>query len=195
MQGDSDGAWYYQQIELGFNYRMTELQAALGVSQMLRLADFVAARHHLAKRYNSLLGQLPIVRPFQLENTYSGLHLYVIRLQLDKINLTHQQVFNALRANGIGVNLHYIPVHLQPYYQNMGFKQGDFPAAENYYQEAPSWSPNGRVLIFYRETKTNSKGEGFSANLWSIDLTGYNERMVNTPTDASDPSWSSLLSN
>ena len=138
MQGESDGAWYYQQIELGFNYRMTELQAALGVSQMQRLDEFVAARHHLAKRYNTLLAQLPVVLPFQLENTYSGLHLYVIRLQLDKINLTHQQVFNALRENGIGVNLHYIPVHLQPYYQNMGFKQGDFPAAEHYYQEAIS---------------------------------------------------------
>jgi len=138
MQGESDGSWYYQQIELGFNYRMTELQAALGVSQMQRLDEFVAARHHLAKRYNTLLSRLPLITPFQLDNTYSGLHLYVIRLQLDKINLTHQQVFNALRENGIGVNLHYIPVHLQPYYQNMGFKDNDFPAAEHYYQEAIS---------------------------------------------------------
>lgn len=138
MQGESDGGWYYQQIELGFNYRMTELQAALGVSQMQRLAEFVAARHRLAKRYNALLAELPVVIPFQLDNTYSGLHLYVIRLQLDKINLTHPQVFNALRENGIGVNLHYIPVHLQPYYQNMGFKHGDFPASEHYYQEAIS---------------------------------------------------------
>jgi UDP-4-amino-4,6-dideoxy-N-acetyl-beta-L-altrosamine transaminase len=138
MQGEPDGSWYYQQIELGFNYRMTELQAALGVSQMQRLNEFVAARHHLAKRYNSLLNQLPVITPFQLDNTYSGLHLYVIRLKLDKINLTHQQVFNALRENGIGVNLHYIPIHLQPYYQNMGFKYGDFPAAEHYYQEAIS---------------------------------------------------------
>jgi UDP-4-amino-4,6-dideoxy-N-acetyl-beta-L-altrosamine transaminase len=138
MQGGSDGAWYYQQIELGFNYRMTELQAALGVSQMQRLAEFVAARHRLAKRYNALLAQLPVVIPFQLDNTYSGLHLYVIRLQLDKINLTHPQVFNILRENGIGVNLHYIPVHLQPYYKNMGFKHGDFPASEHYYQDAIS---------------------------------------------------------
>ncbi|MDX2320733.1 MAG: UDP-4-amino-4,6-dideoxy-N-acetyl-beta-L-altrosamine transaminase [Moritella sp.] len=138
MQGESDGAWYYQQIELGFNYRMTELQAALGVSQMQRLNEFVAARHHLAQRYNSLLSKLPLTIPFQLENTYSGLHLYVIRLQLDKINLSHPQVFNALRENGIGVNLHYIPVHLQPYYQKMGFKHGDFPAAEHYYQDAIS---------------------------------------------------------
>jgi UDP-4-amino-4,6-dideoxy-N-acetyl-beta-L-altrosamine transaminase len=138
MQGESHGSWYYQQIELGFNYRMTELQAALGVSQMQRLSGFVAARHHLAKRYNSLISQLPVITPFQLDNTYSGLHLYVIRLKLDEINLTHQQVFNALRENGIGVNLHYIPIHLQPYYQNMGFNYNDFPAAEHYYQEAIS---------------------------------------------------------
>lgn len=138
MQGESDGAWYYQQIDLGFNYRMTELQAALGVSQMQRLPEFTQARHVLARRYDDLLADLPLVIPFQLESTYSGLHLYVIRLQLDKITKTHEQVFNELRANGIGVNVHYIPVHLQPYYKSMGFELGDFPAAEQYYQEAIS---------------------------------------------------------
>lgn len=138
MTKESDGGWYYQQIELGFNYRMTELQAALGVSQMTRLNEFVSARHHLANRYNQLLQNLLVVLPFQLENTYSGLHLYVIRLKLDEISLSHKDVFDALRGNGIGVNLHYIPVHTQPYYQAMGFKQGDFPQAEKYYQEAIS---------------------------------------------------------
>lgn len=138
MQGESHGAWYYQQIDLGFNYRMTELQAALGVTQMQRLTQFVAARHNLASRYNALLEALPVVRPYQLEDTYSGLHLYVIRLKLDEITLTHQQVFNALREQGIGVNLHYIPVHTQPYYQQMGFAIGDFPESERYYQEAIS---------------------------------------------------------
>ncbi|MCG9790054.1 UDP-4-amino-4,6-dideoxy-N-acetyl-beta-L-altrosamine transaminase [Vibrio mediterranei] len=138
MQGESHGAWYYQQIDLGFNYRMTELQAALGVTQMQRLTQFVAARHNLASRYNELLESLPVVRPYQLEDTYSGLHLYVIRLKLDEITLTHQQVFNALREQGIGVNLHYIPVHTQPYYQQMGFSIGDFPESERYYQEAIS---------------------------------------------------------
>lgn len=138
MQGESHGAWYYQQIDLGFNYRMTELQAALGVTQMHRLTQFVEARHHLAQRYNTLLESLPVVRPFQLENTYSGLHLYVIRLKLDEITLTHQQVFDALREQGIGVNLHYIPVHTQPYYQQMGFAIGDFPESERYYREAIS---------------------------------------------------------
>lgn len=138
MQGQSHGSWYYQQIDLGFNYRMTELQAALGVTQMQRLEEFITARHRLATRYNQLLGELPVILPYQLENTYSGLHLYVIRLSLDQISLTHKQVFDALRERGIGVNLHYIPVHTQPYYQNMGFKQGDFPESERYYQEAIS---------------------------------------------------------
>lgn len=138
MEGESHGGWYYQQIDLGFNYRMTELQAALGVSQMKRLDDFITARHHLADRYNQLLQPLPVVLPYQLENTYSGLHLYVIRLKLDQISLTHKEVFDALREEGIGVNLHYIPVHTQPYYEKMGFANGDFPESERYYSEAIS---------------------------------------------------------
>lgn len=133
-----DGPWYYQQIDLGFNYRMTELQAALGVSQMARLNDYVARRHALAARYDALLADLPVVRPWQHPDSYSGLHLYVIRLQLDRIRKTHSQVFEALREQNIGVNLHYIPVHTQPYYQQMGFKAGDFPEAERYYAEAIS---------------------------------------------------------
>ncbi len=138
MVVELEGGWYYQQVELGYNYRMTELQAALGVSQMSRLNEFVAARHVLASRYNKELAMLPLTLPYQLPETYSGLHLYVIRLQLDEINKTHKQVFDELRENGIGVNLHYIPVHTQPYYQELGFKVGDFPAAEHYYQEAIS---------------------------------------------------------
>ncbi len=138
MTEASHGGWYYQQVDLGFNYRMTELQAALGVTQMQRLDKFVAARHVLSKRYNQMLSELPLVLPYQLENTYSGLHLFVIRFKLDEISLTHKQVFDALRENGIGVNLHYIPVHTQPYYQAMGFTEGDFPESERYYQEAIS---------------------------------------------------------
>lgn len=133
-----DGPWYYQQIDLGFNYRMTELQAALGVSQMARLDQYVARRHELAARYDTLLADLPITLPWQHPDSYSGLHLYVIRLQLNQINKSHRQVFDALRKQGIGVNLHYIPVHTQPYYQQMGFKAGDFPEAERYYAEAIS---------------------------------------------------------
>ncbi|MBU2039909.1 UDP-4-amino-4,6-dideoxy-N-acetyl-beta-L-altrosamine transaminase [Thalassolituus sp. UBA2009] len=138
MTREPDGPWYYQQIALGFNYRMTELQAALGVSQMQRLDQFVARRHELANRYNELLADLPLTTPWQNPDGYSGLHLYVIRLQLENINKTHRQIFEALREQGIGVNLHYIPVHLQPFYQAMGFCNGDFPLAERYYQEAIS---------------------------------------------------------
>lgn len=138
MTHESDGAWYYQQIELGFNYRMTDMQAALGVSQMQRLDEFVTRRHELARRYDELLAHLPVTLPWQHPDSYSGLHLYVIRLQLDKIGLTHREVFNALRVQGIGVNLHYIPVHTQPYYRAMGFQDQDFPETEQYYQEAIS---------------------------------------------------------
>jgi len=138
MENASHGGWYYEQIDLGFNYRMTELQAALGVSQMSRLSEFVSARHQLAARYYEKLAELPITLPYQLANSYSGLHLYVIRLNLNEISKTHKAVFDELREQGIGVNLHYIPVHLQPYYQKMGFKQGDFPNAESYYSNAIS---------------------------------------------------------
>lgn len=131
-----DGPWYYQQIDLGFNYRMTELQAALGVSQMERLAEYVERRHALAQRYDERLSALPLTTPWQHPDVYSGRHLYVIRLNLAAIRATHRQVFDALREQEIGVNLHYIPVHLQPYYQRMGFKAGDFPEAERYYADA-----------------------------------------------------------
>ena len=138
MEENTHGGWYYEQIDLGYNYRMTELQAALGISQMERLDDFVAARHSLANIYNKELSELPIDLPFQLENTYSGMHLYVIRLNLNEIKKSHKKVFEELRERGVGVNLHYIPVHIQPYYKRMGFDWGDFPVAENYYQEAIS---------------------------------------------------------
>ena len=138
MTKPADGPWYYQQIELGYNYRMTDMQAALGVSQMQRLDEYVDKRHELAERYNELLKELPITLPWQHEDSYSGLHLYVIRLQLDKISKTHLEVFNGMRDAGILVNLHYIPVHLQPYYQDMGFEEGQFPEAEQYYKEAIS---------------------------------------------------------
>lgn len=138
MTHPPDGPWYYQQIQLGFNYRMTDLQAALGISQMERLDDLVARRHTLAARYDTLLEDLPISRPWQHPDSYSGLHLYVIRLQRQRLGRSHRAVFEGLRDRGIGVNLHYIPVHTQPYYQQMGFKSGDFPEAERYYAEAVS---------------------------------------------------------
>lgn len=138
MTHEADGPWYYQQVDLGFNYRMTELQAALGLSQMSRLDAFVARRHELARRYDRLLKGFPVLTPWQHPDSYSGMHLYVIRVLSDQIELSHRLVFESLREQGVGVNLHYIPVHTQPYYQAMGFKFGDFPNAEAYYRQAIS---------------------------------------------------------
>lgn len=133
-----DGPWYYQQVALGFNYRMTELQAALGVTQMHRLVEFVAQRHVIANRYEQLLSELPVTRPWQCPDSYSGLHLYVIRLQTERITRSQREIFELLRHQGIGVNLHYIPVHTQPYYARMGFSPEDYPQAMRYYAQAIS---------------------------------------------------------
>lgn len=138
MTHEPDGPWYYEQVDLGFNYRMTEMQAALGVSQIERLDAYVARRNELAERYDRLLADLPVTTPWQHPDSYSGRHLYVVRLQIDAIARSHRAVFESLREQGIGVNLHYIPVHLQPWYRQMGFRLGDFPDAERYYAEAIS---------------------------------------------------------
>ncbi len=138
MENPSTAPWYYEQVELGYNYRMTDLQAALGISQMEHLDNNVSSRHEIANRYNSKLVNLPITLPWQHPDSYSGFHLYVIRLILEEINLTHEEVFQALRARDIGVSLHYIPVHTHPYYEKMGFKKGQFPEAELYYSNAIS---------------------------------------------------------
>lgn len=135
MTREADGDWYYQQIDLGFNSRMTELQAALGVSQIRSLDKFVKTRHKLQQRYDEILKDLPLILPYQDPDSYSALHLYPIQINGDK---SRKQTFDELRKRGIGVNVHYIPVHTQPYYQNMGFKQGDYPVAEKYYSKAIS---------------------------------------------------------
>ena len=138
MTKEAEGSWYYQQVDLGFNYRMTELHAALGVSQMQRLGEFVARRHVLQKRYDSLLSGLPIIRPYQDKHSFSALHLYPIQIDLNKVSKNHEQIFNELRENGIGVNVHYIPIHTQPYYLQFGFREGDFPNSEYYYSRVIS---------------------------------------------------------
>lgn len=137
MSHTPDGPWYYQQLELGYNYRMTELQAALGISQIARIDEYINKRHRLAQRYDELLKTTSLVLPWQHPDSYSGLHLYVVQISKES-TLTRLEVFEALRARGIGVNVHYIPVHTQPYYKNLGFKEGDFPYAEQYYSNCIS---------------------------------------------------------
>lgn len=137
MTRTADGPWYYQQIELGFNYRMTDMQAALGYSQMQKVDEFVSRRRYLAKRYDKLLKNINNIHlPDQNEDTDSSWHLYVVRVDFSKINKTKQQIFAEMKDRGICLNLHYIPVHTQPYYQKQGFKDGDFPNSEKYYEEA-----------------------------------------------------------
>lgn len=138
MTEEPHGPWYYQQIDLGFNYRMTELQAALGLSQLERLDAYVGRRHDLARRYDRELSGLPLTLPWQLPDTYSALHLYPIRVLAPGASRSHLEVFKFLVSEGVGVNLHYIPVHMQPYYRRLGFRQGDYPEAEAYYAEAIS---------------------------------------------------------
>ena len=134
MHGESDGDWYYQQIDLGLNYRMTDIQAALGVSQITRLEEYVTRRNALAARYDRLLADLPLDPPGRIAAATSAFHLYVVRVDADR----RREVFDSLRANGIGVNVHYIPVHTQPYWRERGFQQGQFPYAETYYSRAIS---------------------------------------------------------
>lgn len=136
MEGASEGGWYYQQIELGMNYRITDIQAALGLSQLNRIDEFVARRHELAQRYNKAFSDLPVTIPYQNPDAYSAFHLYVIRLKLSEIKKSRRDIFDALYQKGIGVNVHYIPVHTQPYYRKLGFSVGQFPESERYYKEA-----------------------------------------------------------
>jgi dTDP-4-amino-4,6-dideoxygalactose transaminase len=138
MTGESQGPWYYQQIALGMNYRITDIQAALGFSQMQRLDTYVRRRHHLAARYDEMLEDLPVVCPHREANAYSAFHLYVVKTRDLRPGVSRRKVFERMRASGIGVNVHYIPVHIQPYYRRLGFQIGDFPDAESYYEDTLS---------------------------------------------------------
>ena len=138
MVGVPDGSWYYQQIDLGFNYRMTDIQAALGLSQLKRLEKFVVKRNSLSRRYNELLKDFPITLPWQHPDCFSACHLYIIRIPNKSKSFDRLEVFERFRSNGIGVNVHYIPVYRQPYYKKFNYNYDDFPEAENYYLESIS---------------------------------------------------------
>jgi dTDP-4-amino-4,6-dideoxygalactose transaminase len=142
MTHETDGGWYYQQIELGYNYRMTDIQAALGLSQLTRIDEYVARRREIAARYDQVLADLPLTLPYQAQNAANAWHLYVIRLKTGEAGIGHKVLYDRLRKAGIGVNLHYIPVHTQPYYrelgQTVGYDDHSFPEALRYYSEAIS---------------------------------------------------------
>ncbi|MBV8216645.1 MAG: UDP-4-amino-4,6-dideoxy-N-acetyl-beta-L-altrosamine transaminase [Verrucomicrobia bacterium] len=130
------GPWYYEQLELGYNYRLTDIQAALGLSQTNRIGAYVARRTEIARKYDQALADLPVIQPWRDPRGSSSWHLYVIQLATEQIKRTQREIFENLHHAGIGVNLHYIPVHLQPFYQQLGFRAGDFPEAEAYYRRA-----------------------------------------------------------
>lgn len=136
MTRTADGPWYYEQIALGCNYRMTDLQAALGASQMTKLDAFVARRRYLVQRYREKLKDLPLRTPFCAPDANPSWHIYIVRLDLERVKKSKQEIFAEMKERGIMLNLHYIPVHLQPYYRELGFAAGDFPVSERYYREA-----------------------------------------------------------
>ncbi|MDO8330178.1 MAG: UDP-4-amino-4,6-dideoxy-N-acetyl-beta-L-altrosamine transaminase [Fluviicoccus sp.] len=162
MEEESHGPWYYEQQALGYNYRMTDMQAALGVSQMKHLDAWVARRQVLADRYDQLLRDLPVIAPVRVSDRYSALHLYVIQLDQDKTGKSRREVFESLRAAGVGVNVHYIPVHLQPYYKRLGFTAGQYPLSEAYYARAISLPMFPKMTEQQQDTVVNALKQALS---------------------------------
>jgi UDP-4-amino-4,6-dideoxy-N-acetyl-beta-L-altrosamine transaminase len=160
LTGSSHGPWYYEQVSLGYNYRLTDMQAALGLAQLKRLDSMHADRVARADRYDALLADLPLRLPIRLADRQSAWHLYVVEVDTARTMVSRLAVFEALRQAQIGVNVHYIPIHTQPYYLALGFKQGDFPVAEGYYANAISLplfpaltdEQQGRVVAVMRQS-------------------------------------------
>jgi UDP-4-amino-4,6-dideoxy-N-acetyl-beta-L-altrosamine transaminase len=138
MRRTGQGAWYYEQLDLGFNYRMTEIQAALGFSQLQRIDEFLARRRRIAAAYDRRLADLPLILPFQHPDAESAFHLYPVQVDDARTQLDRATLVERLRELGVAASVHYIPVHTQPYYQGLGFRQGQFPQAEKYYSRAVS---------------------------------------------------------
>jgi UDP-4-amino-4,6-dideoxy-N-acetyl-beta-L-altrosamine transaminase len=138
LKNNNDGPWYYEQIDIGYNYRMTDIHAALGISQINRIKSIIEKRHSIADRYSKELNGIPIFLPWQDPNQHSSFHLYVIRLDIKKASISHKDFFIKMRESNILVNLHYIPVYFHPYYQKLGFEKGYCIEAENYYKSAVS---------------------------------------------------------
>ena len=131
-----EGPWYYEQIDLGYNYRITDIQCALGVSQMNKIDRFIQRRREIVVLYNEAFRDTPeIITPYELEHSNSGCHIYVIKIDLDRINCSRREVFEALQAENIGVNVHYLPVYLHPYYKKLGYEEGLCPEAEKLYEK------------------------------------------------------------
>ena len=136
MINKEEGLWYYEQLLLGFNFRMSDIHAALGISQMNSLDKFISKRNELSQIYTEELKGLPLTIQRVRKEDLSAWHIFVIRLKLSELKLSRLEIYNSLRNKGIGVNVHYIPVHLHPFYKNLGFNKGDFPNSENYYDGA-----------------------------------------------------------
>lgn len=163
MQSIPEGSWYYEQLDLGYNYRLTDIAAALGISQSNRIDEFVSRRHEIANTYNDMFANTSVRRPWQHPDSYSAFHLYIARVDFSSLNTTQKDVFGELRAKGIMVNLHYIPVYRQPYYQQFGYSGADYPESEKYYAEAISLpifpDLNDSEQIFVAQTLLATIGE------------------------------------
>jgi len=136
MVNGTEGPWYFEQIQLGYNYRMTDIHAALGISQFKRLDDIILKRRAIVKEYNEELKHLPLLLPIEKDDVYSSYHLYVVRVETHKLHKSFLDIFNELRSNGIGVGKHYIPVYKHPHYRALGLCEKDFPVTEAYYKDA-----------------------------------------------------------